>query len=401
MTAWRVFCVILGLVVGSGNAGATVVRTDGNLGLECVLGDGAVGRCEELTACMRTGGVARHNGAVTLCKTSSAAAVHVCCRRPEIIAMQMCSAWTQYWSAAASQEFNVSCITSRPLIYGGQETLLGEFPHIVAVGWWMEEKPVWKCGGSLITPFFVLTAAHCIDRNITMVVRLGEHDRSAHDRGVLPRLNLGLPPGLAGEEIIKERFTESVPIEQEINVTQIFSYPDYQKWYHDIGLLKLEHPAGLTARVLPACLPISPQHFEHTSTFAVAGWGRSEVDLLGSVDRLQKVKIDYIAPNRCWQRFNDHPALRPPWGVTKDMICAGADGKDSCTGDSGGPLMQEDFDLPGAPPGTCVPRVVTGVVSFGPAVCGQFGVYTRVAAYLDWITSIVAPNASYSQQNSV
>ena len=69
-------------------------------------------------------------------------------------------------------------------------------------------------------------------------------------------------------------------------------------------------------------------------------------------------------------------------------LCAGAaniriGGKDSCIGDSGGPLECERPD--GA-------WVQVGVVSYGPQYCGDrnsYGVYEDVSKYLDWINSIV------------
>lgn len=67
--------------------------------------------------------------------------------------------------------------------------------------------------------------------------------------------------------------------------------------------------------------------------------------------------------------------------LTSGQICAGGiPGKDSCKGDSGGPLMYENGRT----------WEVVGVVSFGPTPCGLPnvpGVYTKVHEYNDWIRS--------------
>lgn len=72
------------------------------------------------------------------------------------------------------------------------------------------------------------------------------------------------------------------------------------------------------------------------------------------------------------------------------QLCAGGvEGKDSCTGDSGGPLMST-----GVSPRDGRSRYyLAGVVSFGPDPCGRKdwpGVYTRVARYTDWILNQLA-----------
>lgn len=55
-------------------------------------------------------------------------------------------------------------ISTVPLIVGGQNAQPKEFPHMALIGF--ENRPnnntEWKCGGSLISEFFVLTAAHCM-----------------------------------------------------------------------------------------------------------------------------------------------------------------------------------------------------------------------------------------------
>lgn len=75
--------------------------------------------------------------------------------------------------------------------------------------------------------------------------------------------------------------------------------------------------------------------------------------------------------------------------ITETQICAGGEkGKDSCEGDSGGPLMYR-YTTENEENWICI-----GVVSFGVGRCGseqQPGVYTRVSEYLPWILDNIKP----------
>ena len=69
---------------------------------------------------------------------------------------------------------------------------------------------------------------------------------------------------------------------------------------------------------------------------------------------------------------------------TETQICAGDPGRDSCFGDSGGPLLAK----------TETDEVVqTGIVSFGSVRCGDGtpGIYTKVSAFTSWIESNLRP----------
>jgi hypothetical protein len=81
-----------------------------------------------------------------------------------------------------------------------------------------------------------------------------------------------------------------------------------------------------------------------------------------------------------------------PESITTNMICAAASGRDSCTGDSGGPLFLES------------PLTLIGVVSFGEGCAqpGSPGVYANVPALLPWIQSKIVggPSASASRSRS-
>ena len=73
--------------------------------------------------------------------------------------------------------------------------------------------------------------------------------------------------------------------------------------------------------------------------------------------------------------------------LTVNKLCAGEVNKDSCSGDSGGPLMLED-EVKG------IYRMIQyGIVSYGPRQCGSLipGVYTDVTKYIKWILDNIKP----------
>lgn len=101
----------------------------------------------------------------------------------------------------------------------------------------------------------------------------------------------------------------------------------------------------------------------------VAGWGH---DGNAPSDVKKHVKLPFVNSQRCQTLY----AFR---GILPSQICAGGKvGEDSCSGDSGGPLMYSHGYT----------YTVIGIVSYGATLCGTKdipGIYTYVYSYLDWL----------------
>nr|AQS60675.1 serine protease snake-4 [Sogatella furcifera] len=247
---------------------------------------------------------------------------------------------------------NPRCSGPLQLIVGGRDAEPAEFPHMVSLGVSSFSGISWVCGGSLISKDFVLTAAHCITASRRPVkVRMGT-------------LNLKTPDSTY----------------QDIDVKRVIMHPRWkEKRYFDIALLELSWPAHFNANVHPACLA---QPDDQISRATASGWGKTKsiVDQ-AAADRLQKVDINIISNEQCRRIFR-HPELTQ--GIVDEMVCAGEKGRDTCLGDSGGPLQFAKNN------NRCV-YYIYGLTSFGGNECGEMGVYTKVSSYLNWIEKEVWP----------
>ncbi|XP_014271218.1 venom protease [Halyomorpha halys] len=253
-------------------------------------------------------------------------------------------------------------VTAETLIVGGTPAKRKEFPHMALIGIENKGNPVWFCGGSLISPNFVLTAAHCgiSNEKDLVVVRLGELD-------------------------LLEKKDKSSRI--DVKIAEVFNHPMYvpSKGYHDITLLKLEKEVELGPEIRPLCLQTN-RSIKHDKVIA-SGWGytTSGKDSVSS-NILQKVLLNVTDDDKCVSAYGtDFDKVNQ--GIKPDiMMCSGGvRGKDTCKGDSGGPLQVAVKDP------YCMYSQV-GVTSFG-INCGTTypGVYTRVSAYVPWIENIVWP----------
>ena len=137
----------------------------------------------------------------------------------------------------------------------------------------------------------------------------------------------------------------------------------------------------------PACLQTSPDIGE--SSVIACGFGLTEDDVLSN--DLLKVTLQVLDNNICEKTFKRKNSKVINKGLVGGQICVGdlKDGKDTCTGDSGGPIQTIERG------NQCVYTIV-GITSFGTSVCGVLSgaVYTKVNFYLDWIESIVWPDNS-------
>jgi secreted trypsin-like serine protease len=170
---------------------------------------------------------------------------------------------------------------------------------------------------------------------------------------------------------------------QDIPISRTIVHEKYRlqdvNTLNDIGLVKLTRPAVFNFYVAPICLPHTDQlrnlNLEGQS-LDVAGWGLTEFGYKSSIK--QKVDVPVVSLQKCQKVF-------PTKQLTSAQICAGGvKGKDSCNGDSGGPLMKYHSD------GQRQFVVLAGIVSYGNTACGKQGypgVYTRVSSYLDWIAT--------------
>ncbi|EAA08404.4 AGAP003246-PA [Anopheles gambiae str. PEST] len=252
-------------------------------------------------------------------------------------------------------------------IIGGQTTELEEFPWTALIEY---RKPGnqydFHCGGALINARYILTAAHCVQslpRGWQLNgVRLGEWDLStAND--------------------CSDGICSAGPIDLEIESFVAHAGYDAADTAHtnDIALIRLRQDVASSEMIRPICLPLTePQRSRNrvgTVSFA-AGWGKTES--ASASERKLKVELTVQDPSRCRQIYRGiNIALK-----ASQMCAGGLQGKDTCTGDSGGPLMAKSAGA----------WYLIGVVSFGLSKCGTAGypgVYTNVVEYLDWIESNV------------
>ncbi|CBY11450.1 unnamed protein product [Oikopleura dioica] len=120
----------------------------------------------------------------------------------------------------------------------------------------------------------------------------------------------------------------------------------------------------LINNVSPVCLQsILSEPISENSKFKVIGQGSRSNDLIEMQQQLYQVEVT-------WQSCS----LYPSEYISDNMFCAADIGKDSCFGDSGGPLLVKET------------LVQPGVVSWGEECAGDRpGVYSKVSMLSDWI----------------
>jgi len=258
-------------------------------------------------------------------------------------------------TAPSARTQDVAPQPAAPAIVGGREAQPGAWPWQVAL---IDSggHPYWSqyCGGSLIHPSWVVTAAHCVDGSSPghTQVLAGIHNLMAADPGYL-----------------------------RLNVKRIIVHPAYglaEQFDSDIALLELASPAVFRPPA-GAQLPIAgvePDATGRSWTGAgatVTGWGNRSSSGDDFPSAIHEVAVPIMSQDDCVAAY--------PFSVSDNMICAGLPegGKDSCQGDSGGPLVVFDNERDRW-------RLV-GIVSWGIG-CAQAdrpGVYTRVSGFGDWI----------------
>ncbi|XP_013168736.1 PREDICTED: venom protease-like [Papilio xuthus] len=241
-------------------------------------------------------------------------------------------------------------------IIGGGPAAIDQYPWLVLLEY---ARGVTLCGGSLISSRFVLTAAHCLrEDNLPIFARLAEYNTTSYPTDYVETDGGG----------VDSITVEIVAIERSIR------HPNYTRAYHhhDIGLSKLKQAVTFTEFIRTICLPTLDYRktFTLPLNFTVAGWG-SDGSKFSDVKK--HVRIPYVPNDQCRQSY---PLNR----IVDSQMCAGGRrGEDSCSGDSGGPLMYELEDNT---------YVAIGVVSFGYRECGTENIpaiYTYIYQYLNWI----------------